>query len=73
MKPSEKTEEMEQALKDMFGHDRRELIKAGCCVPPPVGCGREGIEDEFRNEISRREYAISGLCQKCQDEVFGVD
>lgn len=24
----------------------------------------------FTDEISRREYKISGLCQKCQDAVF---
>ena len=28
---------------------------------------------EFRNEISKREYHISGLCQKCQDKMFGKD
>ena len=28
---------------------------------------------DFRNEISRREYLISGLCQDCQDQMFGVD
>ena len=28
---------------------------------------------EFRNKISEREYKISGLCQKCQDSVFGID
>jgi hypothetical protein len=26
---------------------------------------------EFRDSLSRKEYEISGLCQKCQDEVFG--
>lgn len=25
----------------------------------------------FRDDLSRREYYISGLCQKCQDETFG--
>lgn len=25
---------------------------------------------EFRDELSRREFRISGLCQKCQDRVF---
>ena len=25
----------------------------------------------FRDKLSRREYRISGLCQKCQDSVFG--
>lgn len=29
-----------------------------------------GIGD-FRDPLSLREYEISGLCQECQDEVFG--
>ena len=70
---TKKSEELEQVIKDMFGVDRRDLIRQGVCVAPPIGCGRENIEEEFRNEISRREYTISGLCQRCQDEVFGED
>ena len=27
---------------------------------------------EFRDELSKKEYGISGLCQSCQDDVFGV-
>lgn len=30
---------------------------------------REDI-GEFKDEISKREYEISGLCQTCQDGVF---
>ena len=26
---------------------------------------------EFRDELSRKEFRISGICQNCQDEVFG--
>lgn len=33
-------------------------------------CGRKIEPSEFRDEISRREYQISGLCQKCQDKIF---
>ena len=37
-------------------------------------CGKEiDIEKEFRNEISKKEFRISGLCQKCQDEMYGAD
>jgi len=25
----------------------------------------------FRDELSRKEYQLSGLCQECQDRVFG--
>lgn len=34
-------------------------------------CGR--IIGSFRNAISKKEYSISGMCQVCQDEVFGKD
>ena len=34
-------------------------------------CG-EGV-GTFRNAISEKEYRISGMCQECQDSVFGVD
>lgn len=26
---------------------------------------------DFRDAVSRKEFTISGLCQKCQDETFG--
>ena len=25
---------------------------------------------EFKDDLSRQEWAISGLCQECQDEIF---
>jgi len=28
---------------------------------------------EFRDALSVREYEISGMCQECQDSVFGED
>lgn len=33
-------------------------------------CG--GPVDGFRDRGSVREYHISGMCQKCQDSVFGI-
>ncbi len=30
------------------------------------GCMREVLANSFDNEISKREFEISGLCQKCQ-------
>lgn len=30
------------------------------------------LSNPFRDELSRKEYSISGLCQDCQDEMFGV-
>jgi len=62
---------MEQEITRIFGHDRRAEIQANRCVPAPVGCG--GPATEFRDALSAKEYTISGLCQKCQDSVFGAD
>lgn len=42
-------------------------IKKGLCAC----CGIEIQKDEFRDDLSKREYATSGMCQDCQDSVFG--
>ena len=34
-------------------------------------CDNAISPSDFRDEISLIEYRISGLCQDCQDEVFG--
>ena len=38
-----------------------------------VFCSEHINLDSFRNDISKREYKISGQCQKCQDDLFGID
>ena len=43
-------------------------VKEGKCP----SCGKKiDTTTEFRDKLSMREHSISGLCQKCQDEVFG--
>ena len=36
-----------------------------------VCCGEFNLE--FRDELSRKEYKISGMCQCCQDSVFNTN
>ena len=44
----------------------RDFPAIGTCV-----ChGKSVTEADFRDEISRREYAISRLCQETQDDIF---
>lgn len=43
-----------------------DAIEAGRC---PM-CSEPINTDDFKDDLSRREYAISGLCQSCQDWVF---
>jgi hypothetical protein len=48
-----------------FGKEGPVRLKAGLCPR----CGGKPIK--FRDKISEREFDISGLCQACQDVVFG--
>jgi len=49
------------------GFDREvKLIEEGRC---PC-CGEIVNEEDFRDEPSKKEHKISGMCQSCQDSVF---
>jgi len=51
----------------LFGRSRTIAMHNGQCVK----CGEFNLE--FRDELSRKEYGISGLCQCCQDAIFGTE
>jgi len=51
---------------DMIFPNLRKLKEEGKC---PL-C--HGEITGFRNELSAREYRISGMCQNCQDSMFGA-
>lgn len=57
---------VEELLEEMDRERRKVISKC------PM-CGRDIAMKDFRNVLSIREYKISGLCQKCQDDVFGLD
>lgn len=52
---------------DSLFPNRRVAIHADICAI----CSNAA--SEFKDDLSRREYRISGLCQACQDSVFGSD
>lgn len=68
MEPSKKSKEVEDALEKMcmefYGRSRIESIRNDICVE----CGKPAAE--FRDDLSRSEYTISGLCQTCQDKML---
>ncbi len=39
----------------------------------PVCSKAIGSLEEFKDELSIKEYVLSGLCQKCQDSFFDED
>jgi hypothetical protein len=67
--PSRKSPEITKYLDKHTGRSRS--IRTDVCIGPPFGCGRRATE--FRDVIAKKEYSISGLCQYCQDIVFGEE
>ena len=61
---------MNKAIMHAAGFEKEvKAVEHGRCpfCKEPVDC------DSFEDELSYREYKISGLCQKCQDLTFGLD
>lgn len=64
-KPTDKAQPIEDMLTSVTGISRQDAhAKAICtwCKQPITG---------FRDELSKKEYSISGFCQSCQDKTFG--
>lgn len=61
MEPAKKVPEIRKLQSDIVGTNVTDSIRQDTCV----SCGRPAIN--FTDEISRREFSISGLCQECQD------
>jgi hypothetical protein len=64
--PAPKPEAIERELHRLFGVSRLQAIGEGFCVD----CLGPAVL--FADELSVHEYAISGLCQACQDSVFSA-
>ena len=58
--------EKERPVDKIFPIERG-LKEIGICPT----CKKPIKENEFRDKLSRKEFGISGMCQVCQDEVFG--
>lgn len=67
--PSEKSEAVEEQLEELsqqnYGRGRVDSIITATCVR----CGQPATE--FKDELSKKEFTISGFCQSCQDIIFG--
>ena len=59
-----KSKEMKRVMRELFPVQE---TRKDCGLCPicgnPIG--------EFRDELSKREFEISGMCQNCQDSIFG--
>lgn len=67
MPTDDETNELPQPIPvDRLVPGRRESIRDRVCL----SC--KGPAIAFKDELSRREFSLSGLCQTCQDGVFDV-
>jgi hypothetical protein len=66
-KPTKKSPEMEKLIDSMnpSGRKRVDSIKNNVCTM----CGQPAIQ--FKDELAKKEYTISGMCQECQDKFWG--
>ena len=58
--------QIEEMLSKLTGLSRVGAVHEASCVT----CGGEARI--FRDDLSRKEYTISAMCQDCQDSVFGI-
>lgn len=60
----QKTPEMRDAIESMFPGTKKAIDEKKCPLcKQPIG--------KFKDELSLKEYYISGMCQGCQDKTFG--
>lgn len=64
--PTQKSKEIENLLTQISGISRQNANILGICT----WC-KKAIDKPFRDELSKKEYQISGFCQSCQDKTFG--
>jgi len=63
----QKSKKVMNHLKQIANHP--ENVEPGNINCPSCNADIDGVE-HFRDQASVHEYAISGLCQSCQDDAF---
>ena len=63
--PSKKSAQIDLAISMLTGKSREIQIASDKCMT----CS--GDATDFKDDISQKEYTISGMCQACQDSMFG--
>jgi hypothetical protein len=65
--PTVKAPAIENILTTITGVSRQDANTSRTCT----WCRKPLIP--FRNDLSRKEYNISGFCQSCQDDTFAAE
>ena len=68
MIPTEKDPKIDEFITNALGIQRKKSIQKEICSL----CHKKiNPEIDFRDNLSLKEYRISGMCQECQDKIFG--
>lgn len=67
--PDAKSSEVEQLLEDFSKNFLAQPRSTAFPTQTCVMC--KGPATEFKDALSKKEYGLSGICQKCQDSIFG--
>ena len=59
----------EEIINAIFGSEIVKRLNNHLC---PM-CGQEINELDFRDDLSKREYNISGMCKQCQEKFWSND
>jgi hypothetical protein len=65
--PADKHPDIRQFQSRLLGCDVEQRIQDNQCA----SCGEPATE--FKDELSRREFTLSGMCQACQDRFFAKE
>jgi len=65
VEPSRKAPAIDLFISQVTGKSREIQLASALCMT----CS--GDATDFKDDLSRKEYSISGMCQTCQDNIFG--
>ena len=65
VEPSRKAPAIDLFISQVTGKSREIQLASALCMT----CA--GDATDFKDDLSRKEYSISGMCQTCQDNIFG--
>lgn len=60
--------EVQKKVDKIFSTDRPSAFANERCLLAPMGCGQPILG--FKDRASAKEYAMTGLCQDCQDSFY---
>lgn len=69
--PTDKHPEIDNFIDQLSGNINEKSAGRRTSIQNDVCVFCNGPATEFKDALSEKEFTISGICQICQDEIFG--